>query len=193
MDSAGLLIVAICRDREAAPNPLRGFYSPKGGGVGSPSAPISTSLPLRGSQIREADLVGSDCESNRTTTMRTLIFLGTVLAAASAAAQAVSQRELEACAAIERAVERLDCFETLTARGAATAPAATESATRASGQSPLPEPESDPVSESGSAPAADPESEAAADFEQAAPAPSSSGAGSQPGSVGERRRRAIAR
>lgn len=54
--------------------------------------------------------------------MRTLVFLGAILAAANATGQTASQQELEACAAIERAIERLDCFETLTARGAVPAP-----------------------------------------------------------------------
>ena len=62
---------------------------------------------------------------------RTLICLGALLAAAGAAAQTASQRELEACLAIERAITSLDCFETLTLRGAAPqsatpAPAAVE-------------------------------------------------------------------
>ena len=51
---------------------------------------------------------------------RTLICLGALLAAASAAAQTASQRELEACLAIERAITSLDCFEALTLRGATT-------------------------------------------------------------------------
>ncbi len=54
--------------------------------------------------------------------MRSLSVLVLFAAAANAAAQTASQRELEACAAIERAIERLDCFETLTARGATPAP-----------------------------------------------------------------------
>jgi len=63
--------------------------------------------------------------------IRTLICLGAWLAVASAAAQTASQRELEACLAIERAITSLDCFEALTLRGAATqsatpAPAAVE-------------------------------------------------------------------
>ena len=62
---------------------------------------------------------------------RTLICLGALFAAAGAAAQTASQRELEACLAIERAITSLDCFETLTLRGATTqsatpAPAAVE-------------------------------------------------------------------
>lgn len=54
--------------------------------------------------------------------MRSLSVLALFAAAVNAAAQTASQQELEACAAIERAIERLDCFETLTARGAVPAP-----------------------------------------------------------------------
>lgn len=54
--------------------------------------------------------------------MRSLSVLVLFAAAANAAAQTASQQELEACAAIEQAIERLDCFETLTARGAEPAP-----------------------------------------------------------------------
>ena len=54
--------------------------------------------------------------------MRSLSVLVLFAAAANAAAQTATQQELEACAAIERTIERLDCFETLTARGAAPAP-----------------------------------------------------------------------
>lgn len=54
--------------------------------------------------------------------MRSLSVLVLFAAAANAAAQTASQQELEACAAIERAIERLDCFETLTARGGVSAP-----------------------------------------------------------------------
>ena len=54
--------------------------------------------------------------------IRSLSVLALFAAAANAAAQTASQRELETCAAIERAIERLDCFETLTVRGAAPAP-----------------------------------------------------------------------
>lgn len=60
--------------------------------------------------------------------MRSLSVLALFAAAANAAAQTASQQELEACAAIERAIERLDCFETLTARGAETAPVEVEPA-----------------------------------------------------------------
>ncbi len=49
---------------------------------------------------------------------RSPVFLGALLAAASVAAQTASQRELEACLAIERAITSLDCFEALTLRGA---------------------------------------------------------------------------
>ncbi len=66
---------------------------------------------------------------------RFLIFLGALLAAASAAAQTASQRELEACLAIERAITSLDCFEALTARGAATTPDDAPAATEEPGQS----------------------------------------------------------
>lgn len=58
--------------------------------------------------------------------MRSLSVLVLFAAAANAAAQTASQQELEACAAIERAIERLDCFETLTARGAAPVPGEVE-------------------------------------------------------------------
>jgi len=51
---------------------------------------------------------------------RTLICLGALFAAVNAAAQTASQRELEACLAIERAITSLDCFEALTLRGATT-------------------------------------------------------------------------
>ncbi|MYA68214.1 MAG: hypothetical protein F4Y22_13335 [Gammaproteobacteria bacterium] len=57
---------------------------------------------------------------------RSLSVLVLFAAAANAAAQTASQQELEACAAIERAIERLDCFESLTARGAAPVPAEVE-------------------------------------------------------------------
>ena len=58
--------------------------------------------------------------------MRSLSVLVLFAAAANAAAQTASQQELEACAAIERAIERLDCFETLTARGTVPVPAEAE-------------------------------------------------------------------
>ena len=79
---------------------------------------------------------------------RTLICLGALLAAAGAAAQTASQRELEACLAIERAITSLDCFETLTLRGAAPqsatpAPAAVEEPAQSRQVEPAPASEMD--------------------------------------------------
>ena len=89
--------------------------------------------------------------------MRTLVFLGAILAAANATAQTASQQELEACAAIERAIERLDCFETLTARGATPAPVDVQAVTEEHAPTPRVEPEPEAEAEPGQAVEALPE------------------------------------
>lgn len=83
--------------------------------------------------------------------MRLLSVLVLIVACAKAAAQTASQRELETCAAIERAIERLDCFEALTARGAAPVPANVQSATEVPAQPPRVEPEQEADVEPGQA------------------------------------------
>lgn len=83
--------------------------------------------------------------------MRSLGVLVLFVAAANAAAQTASQRELEACAAIERAIERLDCFETLTARGTAPAPSEVQPVTVERTHSPRVEPEQEAEAEPGQA------------------------------------------
>ena len=75
------------------------------------------------------------------TILRSLFLSVLICTVASAAAQTASQRELEDCAAIERAIERLDCFETLTARGAISVPADEQPATEERTHPPEVEPE----------------------------------------------------
>ena len=73
--------------------------------------------------------------------IRSLSFLILLAVAANAAAQTVSQQDLEACATIERAAERLDCFEALAARGNALSAVDAQPAIEERGQSERAEPE----------------------------------------------------